>query len=150
MYSCIFIWVANGVDDILGANIADVFHISNFLPRFFLKSASKQQRTSAVASPPLNRNRRKSGASVRQTVPGKEATKVLPRVHVAISNAKALLKDMYHGIKEEFLQSYQDEFCYICNRMYFVDRTFARSVVAAIAYKPTFQHRPYNSSPIYG
>ena len=88
--------------------------------------------------------------SERQTVPGKEAPKVLPWVHVAISNAKALLKDMYHGIKEEFLQSYLDEFCYKFNRMYFGDRTFERLVVASIAYKPTFEHRAYNSSPICG
>lgn len=89
-------------------------------------------------------------ASERQTVPGKEAPKVLPWVHVAISNAKALLKDMYHGIKEEFLQSYLDEFCYKFNRMYFGDRTFDRLVVASVAYKPTFKHRPYNSSPLCG
>ena len=75
---------------------------------------------------------------------------MLPWVHVAISNAKALLKDMCHGIKEEFLQSYLDEFCYKFNRMYFGDRTFDRLVVAAVAYKPTFKHRPYNSSPLCG
>lgn len=89
-------------------------------------------------------------SSERQTVPGKDAPKVLPWVHLAISNAKALLKDMYHGIKEEFLQSYLDEFCYKFNRMYFGDKTFDRLVIAAIAYRPTFEHRPYNSSPLCG
>ena len=89
-------------------------------------------------------------SSERQTVPGIEAPKVLPWVHLAISNAKALLKDMYHGIKEEFLQSYLNEFCYKFNRMYFGDKTFDRLIIAAIANKPTFMHRPYNSSPTCG
>lgn len=84
--------------------------------------------------------------SERQTVPGKDAPKVLPWVHVAISNAKSLFKDMYHGIKQEFLQSYLDEFCYKFNRMYFGDKTFDRLVVASISYKPNFEHRTYNSS----
>ena len=40
-------------------------------------------------------------ASERQTAPEKEAPKVLPWVHVS----KALVKAMYHGTNEEFLQS---------------------------------------------
>lgn len=73
--------------------------------------------------------------SERQNVPGKETSKVLPWVHVAIPTAKALLKDMYHGIKEEFLQSSLDKFGY---------RTVNRFIVA-IAYRPAFfEHMPYN------
>jgi len=84
--------------------------------------------------------------SERRTVPGKDAPKVLPWVHVAISNAKSLFKDMYHGIREEFLQLYLDEFCYKFNRRYFGDKTFDRLVIASIKYRPTFEHRIYNSS----
>lgn len=91
-----------------------------------------------------------AGKSERQTVPGKDAPRVLPWVHVAISNAKSLFKDMYHGIKEEFLQLYLDEFCYKFNRKYFGDKTFDRLVIASIKYKPTFKHRIYNSSPNCG
>ena len=84
--------------------------------------------------------------SQKQTVPGKEAPKVLPWVHIAIANAKTLFQDMYHGIKEEFLQCYLDEYCYKFNRKYFGDRVFDRLVVAAASYKPTFAHRLYNKN----
>ena len=104
----------------------------------------------------------------RQTPPGKDASKSLPWVHVAIANAKTLFKDMYHGIKEEFLQLsksqaqnracssyaetkespqyYLDELCYKFNRMYFGYRMFDRIVLAATSYKPTFMHRTYASA----
>lgn len=83
--------------------------------------------------------------SKRQTVPGHEAPKVLPWVHIAISNAKSLFRDMYHGIKEEFLQEYLNEFCYKFNRMYFGDKLFDRLMLASISYRATFQHRLYGS-----
>ncbi len=49
----------------------------------------------------------------------KETSKILPWVHIAISNAKRLLLDVHHSIGEEYLQSYLDEFCYKFNRRYF-------------------------------
>ncbi|MDO4950219.1 MAG: transposase, partial [Bacteroidales bacterium] len=79
----------------------------------------------------------------RQTVPGKNAPKVLPWVHIAIANAKSLFQDMYHGIKDEFLQGYLDEFCYKFNRKYFGDRVFDRLVIAGAASRPTFVHSLY-------
>ena len=84
--------------------------------------------------------------SMKQTVPGKEAPKVLPWVHIAIANAKTLFQDMYHGIKDEFLQWYLDEYCYKFNRKYFGDRVFDRLMIAATSYKPTFAHRLYNKN----
>ena len=86
-----------------------------------------------------------TGKSERQTVPAKEASKVLPWVHIAISNAKALMRDMYHGVRLEFLQEYLNEFCYKFNRMYFGDGLFDRLVFASITYKPAFTHRLYGS-----
>lgn len=86
-----------------------------------------------------------TGKSERQTIPGKDAPKLLPWVHIAISNAKALMRDMYHGVRLEFLQWYLDEFCYKFNRMHFGDGLFDRLVVASITYKPTFKHRLYGS-----
>jgi len=86
------------------------------------------------------------GNSQRQVVPGKDAPKVPPWVHTAIANARMLFDDMYHGVKEEFLQEYLDEFCYKFNRMYFGDRLFDRLMVASISYKPAFQHRTYRQS----
>ena len=66
-------------------------------------------------------------------------------IYFADANAKFLFGDMYHGIREEFLQYYQDEFCYKFNRMYFGDRMFDRIVLAATSYSPTFKHRTYGS-----
>lgn len=80
----------------------------------------------------------------RQTTPGNDALRRLPWAHVAIANAKTLFKDMYHGIKEEFLQYYLDKFCYKFNRMHFGDGMFDRIVLAATSYKPTFKHRTYS------
>ena len=93
---------------------------------------------------------RVTAKSERQTEPGKEAPKVLPWVHIAISNAKSLLQDMYHGIKHEFLQEYLNGFCYKFNRKYFEDKTFERLVLASVLYRPTFKHRTYRDAVVCG
>jgi len=85
--------------------------------------------------------------TVQQVVPGKDAPKVLPWVHIAISNAKSLFADIYHGIKDEYLQEYLNEFCYKFNRRYFGERLFDRLIEASISYRPGFEHRLYNSNP---
>jgi len=82
--------------------------------------------------------------SKQQVVLGKDAPKVLPWVHVAIANAKSLFTDMYHGVKDEYLQEYLNEFCYKFNRMHFGERLFDRLMVAAVSYRPEFEHRIYN------
>ncbi|AEW21908.1 hypothetical protein BFO_2708 [Tannerella forsythia 92A2] len=40
---------------------------------------------------------------------------VLPQVHIAISNARRKLINVFHDIKPKFLQNYLDEFCYKFN-----------------------------------
>lgn len=79
----------------------------------------------------------------KKVVEPKDAPKILPWVHIAISNAKSLILDMYHGVKDEFLQAYLNEFCYKFNRRYFGDKLFDRLMVASVLYRPTFQHRTY-------
>lgn len=64
----------------------------------------------------------------------------LPWVHIAISNAKRVLLDMYHGIKPEFLQNYLNEFCYNFNRRYFGEVLFERLLMVAVSYKNTFRY----------
>lgn len=86
----------------------------------------------------------------QKVVPGKDAPKVLPWVHVAISNAKSLFTDMYHGVKDEFLQEYLNEFCYKFNRMHFGERLFDRLVIASISCRSKFEHRIYNKSLVCG
>lgn len=81
----------------------------------------------------------------KEVVKPKDASKVLPWVHTAIANAKSLFRDMYHGIKEEYLQEYLNEFCYKFNRRFFGDRIFDRLVIAAISYRPSFEHRLYGT-----
>lgn len=75
---------------------------------------------------------------------GKEAvTTFLPWVHIAISNAKRLLLDMHHYLKNEYLQYYLNEFCYKFNRRYFGEKLFDRVVIAAISYNTDFKSRIY-------
>ena len=86
-----------------------------------------------------------------KVVKPKDAPKALPWVHTAIANAKSLFWEMYHGIKDEFLQQYLNEFCYKFNRRYFGDRVFDRLVITAVSFRPTFGYRMYgNVSPKCG
>ena len=76
-----------------------------------------------------------------QVIPKKEIGKVLPWVHIAISNAKRLLLDIHHAISPEHLQSYLNEFCYKFNRRYFGDRLFDRLLIASVTVKNEFRCR---------
>lgn len=67
-----------------------------------------------------------------KVTPKKDASKALPWVHIAISNAKRLLLNTYHRIDDDFLQSYLYEFCYKFNRRYF-DNLFDRVLIASIS-----------------
>ena len=71
----------------------------------------------------------------QQVIPKTEVGKVLPWVHIAISNAKRQLLDIYHQINPEYLHSYLNEFCYIFNRRYFGEQLFDRLIVASVSYK---------------
>lgn len=82
----------------------------------------------------------------KKVVKQKDAPKVLPWVHIAISNAKSMFLNLYHGIKDEYLQSYLDEFCYKFNRMYFGEHLFDRLMIASVTYTPAFKHRIYNKN----
>ena len=68
-----------------------------------------------------------------------EVGKVLPWVHIAISNAKRQLLDIYHQINPEYLQSYLNEFCYKFNRRYFGENLFDRLMLASVSYKNQFR-----------
>lgn len=77
---------------------------------------------------------------IHQVIDPKHVGKILPWVHIAISNAKRLLLDVYHDIRPEYLQSYLNEFCYKFNRRYFGDALFDRLMVAAVSYKNKFRY----------
>lgn len=69
--------------------------------------------------------------------------KVLPRVHITISNAKRSIPDTYHDIKAEFMQLYLNGFCYKFNRRFFGFRLFDRLELCACNYQADFKHRIY-------
>ena len=77
---------------------------------------------------------------IHQVIEPKQVGKILPWVHIAISNAKRLLLDVYHDISPDYLQSYLNEFCYKFNRRYFGDELFDRLMVTALAYKNEFRY----------
>lgn len=76
-----------------------------------------------------------------QVVTKNEIAKVLPWVHIAISNAKRLLLNTHHKIKTEYLQSYLDEFCYKFNRRFFGEFRFDRLLIASVGSKNEFRYR---------
>ena len=75
-----------------------------------------------------------------KVIPKKEIGKMLPWVHIAISNAKRMLLNVFHDIKPEYLQSYLNEYCYKFNRRYFGESLFDRLVVASVSQKNSFRH----------
>jgi len=75
-----------------------------------------------------------------KVIPKKEVAKMLPWVHITISNAKRMLLDIFHDIKPEYLQNYLNEFCYKFNRRYFGEQRFDRLMVAAVTYKNQFRY----------
>ena len=79
-------------------------------------------------------------AHIHQVIRPKEVGKVLPWVHIAISNAKRLLLNIYHDIRPEYLQNYLNEFCWKFNRRFFGEALFDRLMVAAVAYKNQFRY----------
>lgn len=81
-----------------------------------------------------------------QVVSPKDICKILPWVHIAISNAKSVFTNIYHGIKKEFLQEYLNEFCYKFNRRYFGEHLFDRLLMISANYNTDFKHRIYNSN----
>jgi hypothetical protein len=64
----------------------------------------------------------------------KDAGKELPRVHIAISNAKRNLLNNYHDVDDKYLQRYLDEFNYRLNRRFFWAKIFENLIIACVAY----------------
>ena len=69
--------------------------------------------------------------------------RVLPWVHISISNAKRSILDTYHDVKADFLQLYLNEFCYKFNRRYFGFHLFDRLELCTCTYRTSFKHRIY-------
>ena len=65
-----------------------------------------------------------------QVIPKEKVGKIMPWLHIALSNYKRQLINTFHDIKPEFLQNYLDEFCYKFNRRYYGEALFSRLLVA--------------------
>jgi hypothetical protein len=77
---------------------------------------------------------------IPKVIPKEDVGKVLPWVHVAISNAKRLLLDVYHDICPKYIQNYLSEYCWKFNRRYFGDKLFERLIISSINYKNEFRY----------
>jgi len=75
-----------------------------------------------------------------QAIPKDLIGKVLPWVHISISNAKREFLDIHHNTSYNYLQYYLNEFCYKLNRRYFGDKLFDRILLAGISYKNSFRY----------
>lgn len=62
----------------------------------------------------------------------KEAGKLFPWVHTAISNSKRLFLGIFHRIDSPYMQNYLNEFCYKFNRRYFGEKILDRLVIASV------------------
>lgn len=67
-----------------------------------------------------------------KVTPPEKAGKVLPWVHIAISNAKRTLLGIYHMIRGCYLQNYLDEFCFKLNRRYRKEKLFDSLLKASL------------------
>ena len=74
-------------------------------------------------------------------IPKENIAKVLPWVHVTISNTKRMLLDVHHSINPMYLQSYLNEFCYNLNRQYFGEALFDRFLLVCASSKNEFMYR---------
>lgn len=60
----------------------------------------------------------------------KNASKLLPWVHIFIANAKSIIRGTYKGVSSQYLQYYLSEFCFKLNRRFNVDQIFDRLLFA--------------------
>jgi transposase-like protein len=57
-------------------------------------------------------------------------------LHIIVSNMKTFLLGTYHGIGNEHMQAYLDEFCYRFNRRNWQSQLFPRTLAACLNAKP--------------
>lgn len=74
----------------------------------------------------------------KHIVPPKEASVVLPWVHILIANAKRVLLGTYHLMNTKHIQQYLNEFCYKANRWYDGEILFKRLLIATVS--TTWKH----------
>jgi transposase-like protein len=63
---------------------------------------------------------------------GKNASKVLPWVHILIANVKGNIRGIYHGVSSKHINRYLSEFCYRFNRRFWEPQMFDRLLSACL------------------
>jgi hypothetical protein len=66
----------------------------------------------------------------------KNASKMLPWVHIFIANSKSIIRGTYKGVSSQYLQYYLSEFCYKLNRRFNVNQIFDRLIFACTQAEP--------------
>ncbi len=69
-------------------------------------------------------------------VPPKQASTLLPWVHIAIANAKRFLLGTYHGVSHKHMMRYLDEYCYRFNRRWSEKDMTSRLISACVLAGP--------------
>lgn len=62
----------------------------------------------------------------------KNASELLPWVHILISNCKAFIRGTHHGVSTKHLHRYLSEFCYRFNRRFWQKQIFERMIHACL------------------
>ncbi|NIV10084.1 MAG: IS1595 family transposase [Aliifodinibius sp.] len=62
----------------------------------------------------------------------KNASELLPWVHILIANCKAFIRGTHHGVSTKHLQRYLSEFCYRFNRRFWQKQIFERMIHACL------------------
>ena len=62
-----------------------------------------------------------------------EGQKALEWLHIIVSNAKAFIIGTYHGLSNQHLQAYANEYCYRFNRRHWIDELFPRLLSACVS-----------------
>jgi transposase-like protein/DNA-directed RNA polymerase subunit RPC12/RpoP len=104
------------------------------------KNVSDEASIVSDASTSYNGLKDKVKGHTAKVIHNDEIVKELPWVHIAISNAKRWILNMFHSVHPDYLQNYLDEFCYRFNRRYFGNATFDRLVIACATSKNQFRY----------
>ena len=81
-----------------------------------------------------------------KVIPPKEVGNELPRVLIMISNAKRCFLNVFHNIRDTYLQNYLNEFCHCFNRRNM--DILERLMEASVGYPDSFMHRVYSKRTV--
>jgi len=79
----------------------------------------------------------------------RNASKILPLIHLEFSNLKTWLLGIHHGrVEHQHLQAYLNEFCFRHNRRFWKDAAFLSLLKLAIGHKPQTYENLYRADEL--